>query len=68
MSHRNAPLIPAGRLRLVRRCQRLPIAHVAAEAGVSRQCPFQWVGRYRVHNEAGLVDRPPAASPWAAGT
>jgi transposase InsO family protein len=57
MSHGNAPLTPAGRLRLVQRCQRRPIAHVAAEAGVSRQCLSKWVGRYRVHGETGLVDR-----------
>ena len=57
MSHRNAPLTPAGRLRLVQRCQRRPIAHVAAEAGVSRQCLSKWVRRYRRDGEAGLVDR-----------
>lgn len=57
MSHRNAPLTPAGRLRLVQRCRHRPIAHVAAEAGVSRQCLSKWVGRYREHGEAGLVDR-----------
>ena len=57
MSHRNAPLTPAGRLRLVQRCQHRPIAHVAAEVGVSRQCLSKWVTRYRVHGEAGLVDR-----------
>src|SRR5690606_7223217 len=57
MSHRNAPLTPHGRLRLVRRCQRRPIAHVAAEAGVSRQCLGKWVARYREHGEAGLHDR-----------
>ena len=57
MSHRNAPLTPAGRLRLVQRCQHRPIAHVAAEAGVSRQCLSKWVRRYRRDGEAGLVDR-----------
>ncbi|WP_207123995.1 helix-turn-helix domain-containing protein, partial [Actinocatenispora comari] len=57
MSHRNAPLTPAGRLRLVRRCHTRPIAHVAAEAGVSRQCLSKWVNRYRAEGEAGLVDR-----------
>ncbi|NBM16163.1 hypothetical protein GUY61_11035 [Streptomyces sp. GC420] len=29
MTHRNAPLSPEGRLRLVQRCQNRPIAHVA---------------------------------------
>jgi transposase InsO family protein len=41
----------------VRRCQHRPIAHVAAEASVSRQCLGKWVARYREHGEAGLVDR-----------
>ena len=57
MSHRNAPLTPAGRLRLVQRCQHRPIAHVAAEAGVSRQCLSKWVGRYRREGELGLLER-----------
>ena len=56
MSHRNALLTPAGRLRLVRRCRYRPIAHVAAEAGVSRQCLSKWVSRYRRDGEAGLTD------------
>ena len=34
MTHRNAPLTPQGRLRLVLRCRHRPIAHIAAEAGV----------------------------------
>lgn len=57
MSHRNAPLTPEGRLRLVLRCQHRPIAHVAAEAGVSRQCLGKWVARYAEHGQDGLVDR-----------
>ncbi|WP_192753398.1 IS481 family transposase [Actinopolymorpha pittospori] len=57
MSHASAPLTPAGRLRLVERCQSRPIAHVAAEAGVSRQCLSKWVNRYRTSGEAGLLDR-----------
>lgn len=57
MSHRNAPLTPEGRLRLVKRCQHRPIAHVAAEAGVSRQCLGKWFARFREHGEEGLVDR-----------
>ena len=39
------------------RCQHRPIAHVAAEAGVSRQCLGKWVARYREHGVAGLEDR-----------
>jgi transposase len=57
VSHASALLTPAGRLRLVTRCQTRPIAHVAAEAGVSRQCLSKWVNRYRTCGEAGLADR-----------
>ncbi|MBG6226477.1 transposase-like protein [Arthrobacter sp. CAN_A2] len=57
MTHANAPLTPAGRLRLVERCRYRPIAHVAAEAGVARQTVTKWVHRYQVLGEAGLVDR-----------
>lgn len=57
MSHRNAPLTLEGRSRLVERCQHRPIAHVAAEAGVSRACLSKWVNRYRDLGEVGLVDR-----------
>ena len=57
VTHRNAPLTPEGRLRLVLRCQHRPIAHIAAEAGVSRQCLAKWVARYREHGEADLHDR-----------
>ena len=58
MTHANAPLTPAGRLRLVLRCASRPIAHVAAEAGVSRQCLSKWKTRYDDLGDAGLVDRP----------
>ena len=58
MSHANAPLSVEGRLRLVRRCQDRPIAHIAAEMGLSRACASKWVNRYRAHGEAGLHDRP----------
>ncbi len=65
MHHRNAPLTPAGRLRLIERCEHRPIAHVAAEAGISRQCLSKWVGRYRRLGEEGLFDASsaPKASP-----
>jgi transposase len=58
MHHRNAPLSLEGRRRLIARCQTRPIAHVAAEMGISRQCASKWVNRYRHHGEAGLLDRP----------
>ena len=65
MSHANAPLTPAGRLRLIQRCASRPIAHVAAEAGVSRACLSKWVNRHRQLGETGLLDRSsaPHASP-----
>jgi transposase InsO family protein len=56
--HRNAPLSVEGRRRLVERCRTRPIAHVAAEMGISRQCASKWVNRYRRFGEAGLLDRP----------
>ncbi|WP_188944586.1 IS481 family transposase [Nakamurella endophytica] len=57
MSHRNAPLTPEGRLRLVQRCATRPLSHVAAEAGVSRACLSKWRARHGQLGEAGLVDR-----------
>lgn len=57
MSHANAPLTPAGRMRLIDRCASRPIAHVAAEAGVSRQCLSKWNARYAALGEVGLLDR-----------
>jgi len=57
MSHANAPLTPAGRLRLVRRCEYRPIAHVAAEAGISRQCLSKWKARFDALGVVGLLDR-----------
>lgn len=58
MTHRNAPLSPEGRRRLIERCASRPIAHVAAEMGISRACASTWVNRYRRHGELGLLDRP----------
>jgi transposase InsO family protein len=57
VSHRNAPLSYEGRLRLVRRCRHRPIAHVAAEMGISRACASKWVNRWRRLGELGLRDR-----------
>jgi len=67
MSHANAPFTPEGRLRLVRRCAHRPIAHVAAEAGISRQCLSKWKSRFDELGEVGLLDRAsvPHASPRA---
>lgn len=70
MTHANAPLTPAGRLRLVERCQYRPIAHVAAVAGVARQTLTKWLRRYEDLGEAGLVDRSsaPHSSPTLTGS
>jgi transposase InsO family protein len=56
--HRNARLAPAGRLILVQRVlSGRPVAHVAKELGVSRQCAHRWVSRFRRDGMAGLLDR-----------
>ncbi|MEV6325554.1 IS481 family transposase [Nocardia sp. NPDC051787] len=55
--HANAPLSVEGRRRLVERCRARPIAHVAAEMGISRQCASKWVNRFRRYGELGLLDR-----------
>jgi len=56
--HPNAPLTPEGRRRL---CERIdagrPIAHVAAEAGISRQVLSKWYGRWIDEGEEGLQDK-----------
>ena len=59
MSHANARLNVHGRRLLVQRviAQGRPVAHVAKELGVSRQCAHRWVNRFRAEGEAGLVDR-----------
>jgi transposase InsO family protein len=59
VSHANARLNVFGRRLLVSRVidDRRPVAHVAKELGVSRQCAHRWVARFRVEGDAGLVDR-----------
>lgn len=58
MGHKNAPLTPAGRERL---CERIasgrPIAHVAAEMGVSRAVAAKWYQRWLADGDSGLLDR-----------
>ena len=66
MSHRNARLTVHGRQLLVDRVAAgRPVAHVAEELGVSRQCAHRWVARYRSGGSAALVDRSsrPESSP-----
>lgn len=59
MSHRNARLTVYGRRLLVSRVlSGRPVAHVAAEMGVSRATGYKWVARFRAQGEAGLHDRP----------
>ena len=59
MSHANARLTVHGRSLLVRRVRfdHRPVAHVAKELGVSRQCAHRWVARFDAEGWAGLADR-----------
>ncbi|MFJ1588620.1 IS481 family transposase, partial [Streptomyces sp. NPDC088197] len=58
MSHRNARLTVHGRRILVERVRSgRPVAHVAAEMGISRTTAHKWVRRWRAEGEAGLHDR-----------
>ncbi|MEW2437184.1 IS481 family transposase [Streptomyces caniferus] len=59
MSHRNARLTVHGRRLLVERVRSgRPIAHVAAEMGISRPTAHTRLRRWRTQGEAGLHDRP----------
>jgi transposase InsO family protein len=59
VSHANARLTVHGRRLLVARVvqDHRPVAHVAKELGVSRQCAHRWVRRFRTEGAAGLADR-----------
>lgn len=59
MAHANAQLTVHGRCLLVRRVRGdgHPVAHVAKELGVSRQCAHRWVRRFDEFGLAGLQDR-----------
>ncbi|WP_406147790.1 IS481 family transposase [Streptomyces sp. NBC_01012] len=58
MSHRNARLTVFGRRLLVERvCSGRPVAHVAAEMGISRATAHKWMRRWRAEGEVGLHDR-----------
>ena len=58
MSHANARLTPAGRFVLVSRIAAgRPVAHVAAEMGISRTTAWRWWRRFQAEGRAGLVDR-----------
>ncbi len=59
VSHRNARLTVHGRRLLVERVRSgRPVAHVAAEMGISRPTAHKWLRRWRAEGEAGLHDRP----------
>ncbi|MBW5254985.1 IS481 family transposase [Streptomyces sp. P01-B04] len=58
MSHRNARLTVHGRRILVERVLAgRPVAHIAAEMGISRPTAHKWVRRWRAEGDAGLHDR-----------
>jgi transposase InsO family protein len=59
LSHANARLNVHGRRLLVSRVidDQRPIAHVAKELGVSRQCAHRWINRFRLEGAAALADR-----------
>ncbi|KOT48299.1 hypothetical protein ADK43_38155 [Streptomyces rimosus subsp. rimosus] len=59
VSHRNARLTVFGRRLLVGRVRSgRPVAHVAAEMGISRPTAHKWMSRWRAEGDASLHDRP----------
>ncbi|HEU0206138.1 MAG TPA: IS481 family transposase [Pseudolysinimonas sp.] len=59
MSHANARLNVHGRVLLIRRVieDQRPVAHVAKELGVSRQCAYRWIRRFQAEGLSALRDR-----------
>jgi transposase InsO family protein len=56
--HGNARLTPVGRLTMVMRIESgRPVAHVAAEMGISRPTAYKWWRRWQADGLQGLVDR-----------
>jgi transposase-like protein len=56
--HANARLTPAGRRTLIERIlEGRPVAHVAAEMGISRPTAYKWWRRFAAEGYEGLVDR-----------
>jgi transposase InsO family protein len=56
--HGNARLTPVGRRTLIERIGGgRPVAHVAAEMGISRATAYKWLSRFGGEGWAGLVDR-----------
>ena len=58
-THPNARLTALGRERLVRRHieESVPLAELAAQAGISLRSAYKWLARYRAGGAAALVDR-----------
>jgi transposase InsO family protein len=58
VQHRNARLTPVGRRTLIERIVAgRPVAHVAAEMGISRATAYKWWARFRGEGWTGLDDR-----------
>ncbi|WP_226486662.1 IS481 family transposase [Streptomyces parvulus] len=58
MSHRNARLTVHDRRLLIERVRTgRPVAHLAAEMGISRPTAHKWIRRWRAEGEQGLHDR-----------
>jgi transposase len=56
--HGNAPMTPRGRMIMIERIAAgRPVAHVAAEMGVSRKTADKWWRRWLADGEVGLEDR-----------
>ena len=56
--HANSPLTVRGRMMLVERIgSGRPIAHVAAEMGISRKTATKWWRRFQDEGPTGLEDR-----------
>lgn len=56
--HANARLTVRGRRTLIERIQAgRPVAHVAAEMGISRAAAYKWWARFRAEGWVGLEDR-----------
>jgi len=56
--HGNAPMTPRGRMIMVERIAGgRPVAHVAAEMGVSRKTADKWWRRWLAEGDSGLEDR-----------
>jgi transposase InsO family protein len=59
VAHANARLNHHGRQLLIERVvvHRWPVAHAAKAMGISRQCAYRWVNRWRAEGAGGLADR-----------